>query len=100
MGDKVRAMLAEKGFKSVAAPGYEAPGVVVCYTDDDGIQSAKKFSEVGIQAAAGVPLQVGEPSAFKTFRIGLFGLDKWADINRTVDTLARAVDQMKSTAPA
>src|SRR5690606_32882402 len=100
LGDKVRAMLAEKGFRSVAAPGYEAPGVVVCYTDDDGIQSAKKFAEVGIQAAAGVPLQCGEPSSFETFRIGLFGLDKWADINRTVDTLAKAVEQITSTATA
>lgn len=100
LGDRVRAMLREKGFKSVAAPGFEAPGVVVSYTDDDGIQSARKFSEAGVQAAAGVPLQCGEPADFKTFRIGLFGLDKWADIDRTVETLARAVDQIRSTAIA
>lgn len=100
LGDRVRAMLTEKGFKSVAAPGFEAPGVVVCYTDDDGIQSARKFAEAGIQAAAGVPLRCGEEDDFKTFRIGLFGLDKWADIDRTVDTLARAVDQIRSTAAA
>lgn len=100
LGNRVRAMLREKGFRSVAAPGFEAPGVVVSYTDDDGIQSARKFAEAGVQAAAGVPLQCGEPAGFKTFRIGLFGLDKWADIDRTVDTLARAVDQVLATATA
>src|SRR5690606_19679749 len=83
LGTRVRAMLRDKGFKSVAAPGFEAPGVVVCYTDDDGIQSTRKFAQVGVQAAAGVPLQCGEPDDFKTFRIGLFGLDKWADIDAT-----------------
>ncbi len=100
LGDRVRAMLSEKGFKSVAARGFEAPGVVVSYTDDDGIQSARRFAEAGVQAAAGVPLQCGEPSDFKTFRIGLFGLDKWADIDRTVESLSRAVDQIRSTATA
>lgn len=96
LGDRVRSMLREKGFRSVAAPGFEAPGVVVCYTDDDGIQSAKKFAAAGVQAAAGVPLQCGEPADFKTFRIGLFGLDKWADIDSTVNRLARAVDEIQS----
>lgn len=100
LGDRVRAMLREKGFRSVAAPGFEAPGVVVSYTDDPGIQSAKKFSEAGVQAAAGVPLQCGEPADFKTFRIGLFGLDKWSDIDRTVQSLSRAVDQVRATATA
>jgi len=96
LGDRVRKMLHEKGFKSVAAPGFEAPGVVVCYTDDDGIQSARKFAQVGVQAAAGVPLQCGEPEDFKTFRIGLFGLDKWADIDGTVDRLEKAVAQIQA----
>jgi len=100
LGNRVRALLAEKGFKSVAAPGFEAPGVVVCYTEDDGIQSAKKFVEAGVQAAAGVPLQCGEPAGFKTFRIGLFGLDKWADVEGTVERLARAVDQIQAPATA
>lgn len=98
LGDRVRAMLAEKGFKSVAAPGFEAPGVVVCYTDDDGIQSARKFAQVGVQAAAGVPLQCGEPADFKTFRIGLFGLDKWADIDATVARLENAIDEIQAMA--
>src|SRR5690554_5609263 len=98
LGDRVRALLREKGFRSVAAPGFEAPGVVVCYTDDDSIQSTRKFAQVGVQAAAGVPLQCGEPDDFKTFRIGLFGLDKWADIDATVQRLERAVDQVLATA--
>ncbi len=95
LGDAVRAMLREKGFKSVAAPGFEAPGVVVSYTQDDGIQSTVKFAQAGIQAAAGVPLQCDEPPSFKTFRIGLFGLDKLHNVARTVETLARAVDAIR-----
>ncbi|MGB3289545.1 MAG: aminotransferase class V-fold PLP-dependent enzyme [Burkholderiaceae bacterium] len=95
LGDKVRALLREQGYKSVAAKGYEAPGVVVSYTDDDGIHSAKKFAQAGLQAAAGVPLQCDEPQGFKTFRIGLFGLDKLHNIDRTVATLATALGKMK-----
>jgi len=92
LGAKVRALLRDKGFKSVAAQGYEAPGVVVSYTDDDAIQSAKKFTQAGIQAAAGVPLQCDEPADFKTFRIGLFGLDKLHNIDRTVNSLDKALN--------
>src|SRR5690606_4404244 len=91
LGDRVRAVLRSKGFKSVAAEGFEAPGVVVSYTDDDGIHSAKKFAAAGLQAAAGVPLQCDEPSDFKTFRIGLFGLDKLHNIDRTVSNLEKAL---------
>lgn len=94
LGKKVRELLAEKGFKSVAAPGFEAPGVVVSYTKDSGIQSSKKFAEVGLQTAAGVPLACDEPEGFKTFRIGLFGLDKLNNIDRTVSTLSQALDKM------
>ncbi len=94
LGERVRALLVEKGFRSVAARGFQAPGVVVSYTDDDGIQSAKKFVEAGVQIGAGVPLQCDEPADFKTFRIGLFGLDKLHNIERTVATFARALDQV------
>ena len=94
LGDAVRALLREKGFKSVAADGFTAPGVVVSYTDDDGIQSTRKFAAVGIQAAAGVPLQCDEPSDFKTFRLGLFGLDKLHNLERTVGTLKKALEAM------
>jgi aspartate aminotransferase-like enzyme len=94
LGDKVRALLVEKGFKSVAAEGFKAPGVIVSYTDDDAMQSAKKFTEAGMQVGAGVPLQCDEPADFKTFRIGLFGLDKLHNIERTVDSLAKVLAKL------
>lgn len=94
LGDKVRALLAGHGFKSVAATGFEAPGVVVSYTEDDAIRSGKKFLDAGLQIAAGVPLQCDEPADFQTFRIGLFGLDKLQNVDRTVDSLARALGQV------
>ena len=95
LGQAVRALLRERGFKSVAAPGFEAPGVVVSYTTDDGIQTARKFAEVGLQAAAGVPLACDEPAGFKTFRLGLFGLDKLHNVDRSVATLAQALDRIQ-----
>ncbi|MEQ8659514.1 MAG: aminotransferase class V-fold PLP-dependent enzyme [Gammaproteobacteria bacterium] len=91
LGGRVRALLDEAGYVSVAAPGFEAPGVVVCYTPDAAIHNGSRFREQGLQIAAGVPLQVDEPADFRTFRIGLFGLDKLAHIDRTVDHLARAL---------
>ena len=94
LGDRVRSLLAMKGFKSVAADGYGAPGVVVCYTDDPGIQNGSKFAELGLQIAAGVPLQCGEPDGFSTFRLGLFGLDKLNNIDAAVVTLEKALDQV------
>ncbi|WP_397474598.1 aminotransferase class V-fold PLP-dependent enzyme [Pusillimonas sp.] len=94
LGTRVRALLREKGFKSVAAPGFEAPGVVVSYTSDDGIHSTSKFAQAGIQAAAGVPLQCDEPEGFKTFRLGLFGLDKLRDVGSSVERLKKALDQI------
>lgn len=94
LGDKVRVLLEGRGFPSVAAPGFQAPGVVVSYTDDDGIKSGKKFSAVGMQIAAGVPLACDEPATFKTFRLGLFGLDKLHNVDRTVTLLADALDKM------
>lgn len=94
LGAQVRALLKEKGFKSVAAPGFEAPGVVVSYTSDDGIHSTSKLAQAGIQAAAGVPLQCDEPEGFKTFRLGLFGLDKLRDVDRSVANLKKALDEV------
>ena len=94
LGDRVRAMLASKGFKSVAAPGFEAPGVVVCYTDDAQIKNGSKFAALGLQIAAGVPLQCDEPADFQTFRLGLFGLDKLGNIERTVATLEHALNKV------
>ena len=92
LGGAVRGMLAAKGVMSVAADGFGAPGVVVSYTDDGDIQNGSKFRAQGLQIAAGVPLQVGEGAEFRTFRLGLFGLDKLADVPATVARLARAVE--------
>jgi aspartate aminotransferase-like enzyme len=92
LGRAVRAMLAEKGVMSVAAEGFQAPGVVVSYTGDPDVQSGAKFRAEGLQIAAGVPLQVGEGAEFRTFRLGLFGLDKLKDVEGTVARLRVAVD--------
>jgi len=94
LGTGVRALLGERGFASVAAPGFEAPGVVVSYTSDPEIQNSKKFLAVGLQTAAGVPLQCDEPADFCTFRIGLFGLEKWHNVPRTLAHLRAALDQV------
>ena len=92
LGGAVRDMLAAKGVMSVAAEGFGAPGVVVSYTEDADIQNGSKFRAQGLQIAAGVPLQVGEGAEFRTFRLGLFGLDKLADVPATVARLGRAVE--------
>jgi aspartate aminotransferase-like enzyme len=94
LGRKVREMLESRGFKSVAAAGFQAPGVVVSYTDDAEIQNGKKFLEQGLQIAAGVPLMCDEPEGFRTFRLGLFGLDKLHNIERTIAPLSDALDRM------
>ncbi|WCM93704.1 aminotransferase class V-fold PLP-dependent enzyme [Acidovorax sp. NCPPB 2350] len=94
LGAKVRALLESRGFPSVAAEGWKAPGVVVSYTTDPGIQSGRKFLDAGLQTAAGVPLQCGEGADFQTFRIGLFGLEKWHHADRTVGHLAAALDRV------
>ncbi|MBW3244008.1 aminotransferase class V-fold PLP-dependent enzyme [Epibacterium sp. DP7N7-1] len=94
LGNGVREMLAKKGVTSVAAEGFGAPGVVVSYTDDPQIQNGKKFTDQGMQIAAGVPLAVDEPEGFKTFRLGLFGLDKLYDVNGTLSRLKTVLDQV------
>jgi aspartate aminotransferase-like enzyme len=94
LGRKVRALFESRGFPSVAADGFKAPGVVVSYTTDPEIQSGKKFLNEGLQTAAGVPLQCDEGNDFKTFRLGLFGLDKWHNVDRTVKQLAEALDRI------
>ena len=94
LGRRVRALLETRGFPSVAAAGFQAPGVVVSYTTDPDIQSGKKFLAAGLQSAAGVPLQCDEGPDFRTFRIGLFGLDKLHAPERTVANLATALDSL------
>jgi aspartate aminotransferase-like enzyme len=94
LGRAVRHLLQDRGFPSVAAPGFEAPGVVVSYTTDPDIQSSKKFLAEGLQTAAGVPLQCDEPADFRTFRMGLFGLEKWHNVQRTLQQLRTALDKV------
>ena len=92
LGNAVRAELSRRGFRSVAADGFAAPGVVVCHTDDPELQSGRRFLAAGYQIAAGVPLQVGEGEGFRSFRIGLFGLDKLRDVDATVARLIAGLD--------
>jgi len=99
LGRQVRALLERRGIRSVAAAGFQAPGVVVSYTDDPGIQNGSKFLALGLQTAAGVPLQCDEPAGFSTFRIGLFGLDKLHQPGRCVAQLAEALDRIGITDP-
>ena len=94
LGRQVRALLEKNGIPSVAAAGFQAPGVVVSYTEDDGIKTGRKFADVGLQIAAGVPLQCDEPEGFKTFRLGLFGIDKLQNVERTVATFAEALGRV------
>ena len=94
LGNRVRAMLAAKGVTSVAADGFGAPGVVVSYTNDPEVHNGKKFAALGMQIAAGVPLACDEGDAFKTFRLGLFGLDKLYDVDGSLARLEAAVDQV------
>jgi len=94
LGRKVRNLVGQFGFPSVAAEGFEAPGVVVSYTDNEAIRTGRRFAEQGMQVAAGVPLQCDEPEGFSTFRIGLFGLDKLCNIDRTVTQLQEALQRV------
>ncbi|PRB00743.1 aminotransferase class V-fold PLP-dependent enzyme [Microbacterium sp. MYb64] len=94
LGTRVRALLAERGLPSVAADGFASPSVAVVHTTDPGLRTGVLFREQGLQIAAGVPLHCGEPETFSTFRIGLFGLDKLADVDGTVDRLAAALDRI------
>ena len=98
LGSKVRVLMVGHGFASVAADGFQSPSVVVSYTDDKDVQSGKKFLDLGLQAAAGVPLQCDEPADFQTFRIGLFGLDKLAHVSRSVSNLEKVLAKIASPA--
>ena len=94
LGRAVRGVLTDKGVVSVAAEGYQAPAVVVSFTTDPDVQNGTKFKDLGYQIAAGVPLQVGEGAQYRSFRLGLFGLDKLADVGATVARLKLALDQV------
>ena len=94
LGRGVRDLLRKAGVHSVAERGFEAPSVVVSYTDDSQVQNGAKFSNLGVQVAAGVPLMCDEPKDFQTFRLGLFGLDKLANVDRTLERLESVLVQI------
>ena len=94
LGESVRKLMSDKGFISVAAKGFEAPGVIVSYTDDPDVQNGKKFAEEGLQIAPGTPLQCDEPVDFQTFRLGLFGIDKLKDSDATIARLSSVFDRL------
>jgi len=91
-GNRVRALLSARGIKSVAANDYGAPSVVVCFTADPDVQTGKKFAALGMQIAAGVPLQCDEGPDYRSFRLGLFGLDKLYDVDASVGRLEQALE--------
>ena len=95
LGERCREVIERYGYKSVAANEYKAPSVIVSYTNDIEIKTGKKFMQAGMQIAAGVPLECGEPEGFSTFRIGLFGLDKLTDIDGTVANLEKALETIR-----
>ena len=97
LGRRVRETLAARGFESVAAEGFHAPGVAVYHTDSEALSSGRAFAAEGLQIAAGVPLQIGEPEGFRTFRIGLFGLDKLLDVDAAVARFERALDRVMAS---
>ena len=100
LGRRVRALFESKAMRCVAAEAYQAPGVIVVYTDNDALHSSKAFAAQGLQTASGVPLMCDEAADFKTFRVGLFGLDKLQDIDTCVRNLASALDRILLEAPA
>jgi alanine-glyoxylate transaminase / serine-glyoxylate transaminase / serine-pyruvate transaminase len=99
LGRQVRELVVRHGYPSVAAEGFQAPGVVVSHTTDPDVQNSKKFLALGLQTAAGVPLQCDEPADFRSFRIGLFGLEKWHHVDRTVQQLAQALEAVAAPKP-
>jgi alanine-glyoxylate transaminase / serine-glyoxylate transaminase / serine-pyruvate transaminase len=88
-------MVESEGLVSVAAPGFQAPGVLVYYSPNANVDNPymmQAFHKHGLQIAMGVPWKLDEPVGLKTFRIGLFGLDKLNHVERTVHTLETALD--------
>ncbi|MFG6136533.1 aminotransferase class V-fold PLP-dependent enzyme [Halomonas sp. B23F22_10] len=95
LGRRARELLAAHGYRSVAAPGFEAAGVIVSYTSDPDL--AVKFAAGGLQVATGVPLMCNEGDDFRTFRIGLFGFDKLHALDRTLSALEQAMTRIETT---
>lgn len=94
LGTKLRQIMEQRGYKSLAADGFKSPSVIVSHTQRDDMKNGAAFAAEGVQIAAGVPLECGESAAFKTFRIGLFGLDKLADIEGTITDFTHVLDRV------
>lgn len=92
LGSRLRLLMEQRGYKSLAADGFKSPSVIVSHTERDDMKNGAAFAANGVQIAAGVPLECGESAAFKTFRVGLFGLDKLADIDGTISDFMQALD--------
>ena len=94
LGATARELLDSRGLTSVAAPGSEAPGVLVYYSPRgvDNPLMMTRFKNHGLQIAMGVPWRIDEPHGTRTFRLGLFGLDKMKNIPGTVGKLEKALD--------
>jgi len=95
LGSKIRQVLIDKNYPSVAGAGFQAPCVIVSYTTDPEIQSGKKFIAQGLQTAAGVPLQCDEGPDYRSFRLGLFGIDKLLHVDRTVTKFQEALNKIE-----
>jgi len=98
LGKKARDLFDSRGLTSVAAPGFQAPGVLVYYspTGVENPEMMAKFKNEGLQIAMGVPWRIDEADGLKTFRMGLFGLDKMGDIPKAVDTMEHSLDSVLS----
>ena len=94
LGSRLRLLMEQRGYKSLAADGFKSPSVIVSHTERDDMKNGAAFAANGVQIAAGVPLECGESAAFKTFRVGLFGLDKLADIDGTISDFMQALDMV------
>jgi len=92
LGSRLRLLMEQRGYKSLAADGFKSPSVIVSHTERDDMKNGAAFAANGVQIAAGVPLECGESADFKTFRVGLFGLDKLADIDGTISDFMQALD--------
>mmetsp|Transcript_8370 Transcript_8370/g.23591 ORF Transcript_8370/g.23591 Transcript_8370/m.23591 type:complete len:374 (+) Transcript_8370:197-1318(+) len=86
LGQLVRTALVKRGYKSVAAPGFEGPTVLVFHCADS-TAMVQLFKQEGFKIAGGFSFFLGEKEKPKTFRLGLFGLDKLRDVHGTARNL-------------
>lgn len=100
LGQRIRQLMDDAGFVSVAAKGFQAPGVAVYFTDEPTLHNGSAFAAEGMQIAAGVPLQIGEPEGYQSFRIGLFGIDKLNDVDAAVSRFETVLNKVMAKVKA